>query len=187
MGAKISTIQGISPVIIKDNIMYIKDKLGVVHRGTININIDFEMDEEFYIDLYFVNIVKDGLRLVCRYDKTYSLYRSSTNELLDMGSFELEDDSILQTEYAPIGHYVAHGVVNTLVIDKVNKLLVHAITNGNIRAVRHFKFKLPFLYDVDLLRSNAEAHHGGVNMREEIYIYTQYGRLNTEGLLEEVK
>jgi hypothetical protein len=186
MGAKVSPMQGVVPVRIEGGKLYTKDRLGVVHIGFINCDVDFEEDDTFYADLLFVNVVQNGLRLICRYDCTWSLCRTETMELLDMGSFKMVDPSILETEYAVIGYYLLRGTVYTMTLDLNNNRLVHVLQALSTESIKDFAFRTPFISDVDLLKSTAEAHYDLNREKEEIFIYTESGRLNTEGLLYEI-
>jgi hypothetical protein len=186
MGAKISPMQGVVPVRVLDGNLTVMDRLGVLHHGKINCEVNFEEDSAFYADLLFVNVTQNGLRLVCRYDGTWSLYRDETMELLDMGAYQMEDQSILETEYAVIGYYLLRGTVYTMTLDLYNKRLVHVLQALSTESIKDFAFRTPFSSDVDLLKATAEAHYDLNREKEEIFIYTESGRLNTEGLLYEI-
>lgn len=186
MGAKVSVIQGIVPVTIKAGKMYVTDKLGVVHTADIKTDIEVDNDTEFFPDLYFVNIKQGNNRLVCRYDGTWTLVHEPSKLLLDMGAFKLDNMDILRTEYMPIGSYVYQDTVAPILLDMNNKILAHVVLNVNMPAVVDLKFDKPFIYDVDLVRAASEAHNRINLSSDNIYIYVEKGKFETEGVLHEI-
>ena len=186
MGAKISIIQGVVPCWVKHKSLYVRDLLGKVHKGTIDVDINFDKDSRAYRNPVFVNLVKGDMQLVCRHDSTYSVYKVTSRELLDIGAFQLDDPSILETEYTEIG-YLRYGPrIYTLVLDLHNRMLVHAIKSTVSPAEYSFRFREPFNMDIDLQRSMVEAHRDPNLSRFELFIYTKSGHIDWREMLVEI-
>jgi hypothetical protein len=186
MGAKITIVQGVVPCWVKNRTLYVKDMLGKVHKGSIDLDMTFEKDSRPYVNNVFVNMVKGDTQLVCRYDKTFSIYRNETKELLDIGIFDLEDLSILKTDYKEIGYLRYGSLIHSLVLDMNNKMLVHAIRSYTSQAIYSFRFRKPFEAAVDIQRATVESHREANISKFELYIYTPDGVIDWRRSLIEI-